>query len=235
MPAATQIPDMHLMSIFAGEEKIRLQSVFDHLRRAPFATQQRIETQMPPEIVMQKLWAPIHLPLTQDFERLTIEHENTARTVAIGGSESANVNAFRPAVNRMRTRIVSASKNFFRLDHFHDLRFSRIGLDVDNVNARRANSRHNKVTALDVGVGRIGAKRRTARVPPEMMQFITKLRHLDLADLSAIATRARINVDYQKGVVEFACGRIKRRYERIFLRRPSHGQPRRRIKRRVWL
>src|SRR5438034_273516 len=180
MPASTQIPDMHLMSIFAAEEEVRLQSVFDHVRRAPFATQQRIETQMPPEIVMQKLWASIHLPLTQDFERLTIEHENTAGTVAIGGSEGANVNAFRSAVNRMRTRIVSVSKNFFRLDHLDDLWFSRIGLDVDDVNARRANSRHNKVTALDVGVGRIRAKRRTASVPPEMMQFITELGHPDL-------------------------------------------------------
>src|SRR5438132_5203610 len=160
MPASTQIPDMHLMSIFAAEEKVRLQSVFDHIRRAPFAAQQRIETQMPPEIVMQKLWAPVHLPLTQDFERLTIEHENTAGAVTIGGSEGANVNAFRPTVNRMRTRIIRARKNFFRLDHFHDLRFSRIGFDVDNVYSRRANSRHNKVTALDVGVGRIRAKRR---------------------------------------------------------------------------
>src|SRR5436190_13954434 len=198
MPTATQVPYMHLMPIFAAEEEVRLQSVFDHTLRAPFATQQRIETQMPPEIVMQKLWAPIHLPLTQDFERLTIEHENSARPVAIGGSKGTHVNPFRSTVNRMRTRIVSAGKNFFRLDHFHDLRCSRIGLDVDDVNARRANSRHNKVTALDMGVGRIGAKRRTASVPPEMMQFITELWHPDLADLLAIGAWVRINVYYQK-------------------------------------
>src|SRR5207244_12069351 len=87
MPASTQIPDMHLMSIFAAEEEVRLQSVFDHIRRAPFATQQRVEPQMPPEIVMQKLWAPTHLPLTKDFERLTIEHENTPTASAIGSSK----------------------------------------------------------------------------------------------------------------------------------------------------
>src|SRR5947207_13763892 len=108
MPASTQIPDMHLMSIFVAEEEVRLQSVFDHIRRAPFATQQRIEPQMPPEIVMQKLWAPTHLPLTQDFERLTIEHENTPRTVAIGRSKRANVNAFRSTVTRVRARITAA-------------------------------------------------------------------------------------------------------------------------------
>src|SRR5436190_7716951 len=183
MPPATQIPDMHLMSISAGEKQVRLQSVFDHIRCAPFAAQQSVEPQMPPEIVVQKLRTSVHLPLTQDFERLTIEHENSARPVAIGGSKGTHVNPFRSTVNRVRTRIISAGKNFFRLDHFHDLRFSRIGLDVDDVNARRANSRHNKVTTLDVGVGRIGAKRRTARVPPEMMQFITELWHPDLAYL----------------------------------------------------
>src|SRR5438552_5218196 len=126
MPASTQIPDMHLMSIFAAEEEVRLQSVFDHIRRAPFATQQRVEPQMPPEIVMQKLWAPTHLPLTKDFERLTIEHENTPRAFAIGCSKRANVNAFRPAMNRVRTRIVSARKNLLRFDHLNDLRFSRV-------------------------------------------------------------------------------------------------------------
>src|SRR5437870_13370791 len=119
MPASTQIPDMHLMSIFAAEEEVRLQSVFDHIRRAPFATQQRVEPQMPPAIVRQKLWAPTHLPLTKDFERRTIEHENTARAFATGCSKGANVNALRPAVNRVRTRIVSARENLPRVDRRH--------------------------------------------------------------------------------------------------------------------
>src|SRR5947208_13381728 len=98
MPAAAQIPHMHLMSIFAAEEEVRLQSVFDHIRRAPFAAQQGVEPQMPPEIVMQKLRAPIHLPLTQDFERFAIEHENTDGAVTVRCSKRANVNAFRPTV-----------------------------------------------------------------------------------------------------------------------------------------
>src|SRR5436190_11888680 len=186
MPASTQIPDMHLMAIFAAEEEVRLQSVFDHIRRAPFATQQRVETQMPPEIVMQKLRAPTHLPLTKDFERLTIEHENTPGAVAIGCSKRANINPFRATMNRVRTRIVSPCKNLFRFDHLNDLRFSRVGLDVDDMNTRRAQPWHNQVTALDVRMRRIRAKRRAARVPAEMMQLIPKLRHFNLADLLAI-------------------------------------------------
>src|SRR5437899_10592453 len=133
MPASTQSPDMHLMSIFAAEEEVRLQSVFDHIRRAPFATQQRVEPQMPPEIVMQKLWAPTHLPLTKDFERLTIEHENTPTAFAIGCSKRANVNAFRPALNRVRTPIVSARRDLLRVDHLNDLRLSRARLELEEL------------------------------------------------------------------------------------------------------
>src|SRR5213596_4220088 len=136
MPASTQIPDMHLMSIFVAEEEVRLQSVFNHIRRAPFATQQRVESQMPPEIVMQKLWAPTHLPLTKDFERFTIEHENASRAVAIWCPKRANVNAFRAAMNRVRTRIVSARKNLLRFDYLNAFWFSRIRLDVDDMNTR---------------------------------------------------------------------------------------------------
>ena len=136
MATPTQIPNVHLMTVFAAQEQIGLQSVFDHVRGAPFAGQQRVETEMPPEIVLEKLWTPVHLPLTQNVERFAIEHENAARAVAIGRSERANVNAFRSTVNRVWTRIIRARKNFFWLDHFGDLRFSRVGLSVDNMNAR---------------------------------------------------------------------------------------------------
>ena len=169
MAAATEVPSMDLMSILATEEHVRLHSIFDHVRCAPFATQQGIEPQMPPKIVVQKLRAAVHLPLAQDIECFAIEHENTPWAVTIGCSKCADVNAFRSTVNRVRTRIISTCKNFFRFDYFDDLRFSRIGLRVDNVNARRAQSRHDKVTAFNVRMRRIRAERRAARVPTKMM------------------------------------------------------------------
>ena len=204
MPTATQIPDMHLMSLLAAQEKVGLEPAFNHVGRAPFAGQQRVESQMPPKIIMQELRAPIYFPLAQDLERFAIQHENTPRAVAIGCSKRANVYAFRSTVDRVRTRIVSARKNFFRFDHFDDLRFSRIGLGVDDVNMRGANSRHNQVTALDVWMRRVRAKRRTACIPAEMMKLIAKLRHPDLAYLPTVSARVWINVDYQKSVVELA-------------------------------
>src|SRR5207249_9687397 len=79
MAASTEVPNMDLMSILATEEQVRLHPIFDHVRCAPFATQQGIEPQMPPKIVVQKLRAAVHLPLPQDLERLAIEHENKIR------------------------------------------------------------------------------------------------------------------------------------------------------------
>src|SRR5438034_3671546 len=169
MARATEFQSMDLMSILATEGHVWLPAMFAHVRCAPFATQQGIEPQMPPKIVLQKLRAAVHLPLAQDLERLAIEHENTSRPVAIGSSKRADINTFRSTVNRVRTRIISTCKNFFRFDYFDDLRFSRIGLRVDNVNARRAQSRHDKVTAFNVRMRRIRAERRAARVPTKMM------------------------------------------------------------------
>src|SRR5262249_27832338 len=119
---------------------------------------------------MQKLLAAVDFPLTENFERLAVEHEDTARAIAVRRAERAHVNTFRPAVNCMRTRIIRARENFFWLDDFHDFRFSRVGLRVDYMNPRGAEPRYNQVTAFDVRMWRIRAKGRAARVPSEVMQ-----------------------------------------------------------------
>src|ERR1044071_765650 len=234
MPAPTQIPNVHLMTVFATEEQIGLQPVFDHLRRAPFAAHQRVETEVPPEIVMQELRAAVHLPLAQDLERLAIEHEDATRAVAIGCAERADVDPLRPTMNRVWTRIICTRKNFFRLEHFDDLRFPRIRLCVDDVNTRRADPRDDQVAPFDVRVRGIRAKRRAARVPTEVMQLIAKVRQLHFADALSVRSRLRINSDDQERVVQFAAGWIQRRDERVFFHRRLHRKPWRRIKRRVW-
>src|SRR5512143_2833778 len=136
MSSSTQIPYMHLMSVFAAKKQIRLNSVLNHLRRSPFATQQRVKPEVPPKIVMQKLRVTVDFPLPEHFKRFAVEHENPARTVAVGIPECANVNSFRTTVNGMRTRIIRAGENYLRLDHFDDLWFPRIWLGIDDVNPR---------------------------------------------------------------------------------------------------
>src|SRR6267378_1454685 len=129
---------------------------------------------MPPKIVMQKLRSAVHFPLPENLERFAIEHENAARAVAIGGSKRTHVNAFRSTVNRVRPRIISAHKNFFRFDYLHDLGLARIGLRVDDVNTRRSESGHNEITTFNMGMGRIWTERRAACVPAEMVQLIAE-------------------------------------------------------------
>ena len=45
MATAAKIPDVHLMTVFAAEQQVGLESVFDHVGRAPFAGHQRVESQ----------------------------------------------------------------------------------------------------------------------------------------------------------------------------------------------
>src|SRR6266699_5511740 len=103
MAAAAQVPNVHLMSVFAAEKEVRLQSAFDHIRCAPFACEQRVESKMPPEIVMKELRSPVHFRLAKNVKCLAIEQENATRAISIGRSKRTNVNAFRAAVNRVRT------------------------------------------------------------------------------------------------------------------------------------
>src|SRR5262245_23172652 len=163
---------------------------------------------MPPEIVLKKLWAPIHLPLTQNVERFAVEHENAAGAVAIRRAERADVNTFRPAVNCVRTRIIGSRKDFLRLDDFHDLRLSRIRLSVDDVNTRGADPGHNEIAPFHVRMRRVRAERGTARVPTKVMQFVAKIWQRDLTDALTVGGRLGININNQQRVVELAARRI---------------------------
>src|SRR6185369_13105374 len=104
-------------------------------------------------------------PLTEDIERLAIEHKNAAWPVAAGISEGANVNRFRTAVNCVRARVISARENFLRLDDFDDLWLPWVGLRIDDVNPRRADTRYNQVPPFNVRMRRIRTQCRTARIP----------------------------------------------------------------------
>src|SRR5947207_9037376 len=99
MTAAAQIPNVHLMPVFTAEEQLGLHAVFNHIRRAPFAAEQSVESQMPPKSVMQKSRTAVHLPLTEEFERFAIEHENAARPIPIGLAKRAGVDPLLRPVN----------------------------------------------------------------------------------------------------------------------------------------
>src|ERR1700693_2381295 len=137
---------------------------------------------MPPEVVTEMLRPAIDLPLAQHVEAVRIENENAARPVAIGCAKRAHEDAIWTAMHGVWTAVARARCDGFGLNHLYDFWFSRIGLGINNVNARRSYPRHYQVTPLGVRVRSVRTKASAASVPAEVMQFIADIGHVHLAD-----------------------------------------------------
>src|SRR5450755_1125601 len=135
MTALSEIPNVQFVPVSALEQDLGIQPVLHHIRCAPFAGDHGVEAQMPPEVIGQILRPSIQFPFAEDIEAVVIDYENSTRTVAAGGSEGARIDSLRAAVQRVRRNVAGSSCERFRLDHFDDLRLSRIGLGVDDVYA----------------------------------------------------------------------------------------------------
>ena len=168
--------------------------------------------------------------MPQNVEAVVIDHEDAAGTFAVGGAERAGVDAFGTAVNGVRRRVAGARRQGFRLDHFHDLRLLRIGLGVDDVDARGVDARNDQIAALDVRMRRIGAEARAAGVPSEMVQFVAGIGHVQLADQVAVSVRLRIDVHHAQRIGPLVAVGIQHRDVGQLLGRRLHGQFRGRIK-----
>ena len=135
MTSPAHIPHVQLASVLAGEQQLGIDSVFHHVGCAPGAADHRVEPEVPPDVVRQFLRSAIELPSSTNLERLRIEQERAARTVAVGRAERADENPVRPAVHGVWRRVTRAPGDGLRLDDLHDSRLSGIGLRVKNVNA----------------------------------------------------------------------------------------------------
>src|SRR6476659_565141 len=93
--AAPQIKHVKGVAVLTGQQQLGVDAPFDHFRGAPFARDQRVPAEMPPEVVSQKLRAAVELPLSADFERFRIEHENPAWPVALGRSDGIHIDPIR--------------------------------------------------------------------------------------------------------------------------------------------
>ena len=92
--------------------------------------------EVPPEVIGEELRTAIFLPAALDFKRLGIHDKNSARAIAIRGSDCIDVNAVRSAMGSMWPAVAGALQHSFGLDDLYQTRITRIGLDVDDVNAR---------------------------------------------------------------------------------------------------
>ena len=172
-----------------------------HVGRSPFAGDDGVESQVPPEIVSQFLGATIQLPLAEDIEALVIHDENSAGTVAVGGTQRADEDSVGTAMNRVWGCVSGARGQRLRLNHLHDLRFARIGLGVDDMDARRIDAGHDQVAALHMGMRSVRAQAGAACVPAEMMQLVAGIRHVHLADNIAVTRGCGIDVHDAQSVV----------------------------------
>src|SRR6516225_1785303 len=157
MLALGEIPEMQATPVFASQQDLRHEPIFEYVRRAPFAGDHRIETEVPPHVVTELLRAAIHLPAAERLESFVIHDEDAAGRLAVLVAERGHINAARAAMDRVRPRVTGLLSDVLGLDDLNDLWFARIGIGVENINARRAQAWNDKIAPLDVRMRCIGA------------------------------------------------------------------------------
>ncbi len=159
MLALVQVPEVQPASVLAAEQDFGNQTVFERIRRSPFAGHHRVVAEVPPEIIGQLLGTAIDLPFAEDVEAFGIEQENPAGpALAFGIAESIGVDAFRSAVDGVHPGIAGFLGDLLGLDHLHDLRITRIGFGIEDVQSRRAQARHDEVAPLHMRVRGVRAQ-----------------------------------------------------------------------------
>src|SRR5262245_31961620 len=94
MPSTAQVPDMNAAPILATEENLRFQPFLERVGSPPFAGDHRVVAEMPPEIIGQVLWSPVHFPLSKHIEGFTIEQEDSSWPTSLWRPQSAHIDSF---------------------------------------------------------------------------------------------------------------------------------------------
>src|ERR1700733_6118242 len=135
MAAFAEIPYMQAVPVLAAQQQFRIDSVLNHVGRAPLAGDGDVMSQVPREIVGKVLRSAIDLPTTQRLEVVVIQGKDSAGTIAAGRAQSAQVDAVRSAVNRVRTAVTCPFLHILGLNHLYNLRLLRIVLGIDHMDA----------------------------------------------------------------------------------------------------
>src|SRR6266852_5898803 len=96
--------------------------VLEHVGCAPLAGDRDVVPEGPPEVVGEKLWAAVDLPLAEHVEAIVVEQENSARAAARARAHRAHINRVGSAMGRVRPAIAGASRQFLGFDYLDDLR-----------------------------------------------------------------------------------------------------------------
>src|SRR2546428_16530 len=84
----------------------------------------------------------VDLPAALDCESVVVDDEHAAGRVAVRIAERTHVDPIGTAVDGVRPAVAGAVGDLLGLDRVDELRLLRIGLDVEDVDARRAKARH---------------------------------------------------------------------------------------------
>src|SRR5438552_14893756 len=185
MTALRQIPDVDLVAVLAGKQDLGVDAALDHLGRAPLARDRGVVTEVPPEVVGELLRSAVDLPSALDRESVVVDHEDSTGRVAVRIAERTDVDPIGTAVDCVRPAVAGAVGNLLGLDRVDELRLLRIGLDVEDVDARRAKARHQQVPALEMRVRSVGTQGGAAHIPAEVVELIAYVGRVDAADLFA--------------------------------------------------
>src|SRR5207248_10529367 len=169
----------------------------------------RVVAEVPPEVVRKLLGAAVDLPAALDRERVVVDHEDAARSVAVGVAERAHVDPIRTAVDGVGSAVAGTVGDLFRFDRMDELGLLGSGSDVEDVDARRTQPGNEQVAPLHVWMRGVGAKRGTAYVPSEVMELVADVGCVDASDLPAEALGFRIDVERYQPVRRPPC-RVER-------------------------
>src|SRR5215475_5934408 len=135
MAAAPQIPDVQSVAVFLAQKQFGNQAALEHVRRAPFARNQRVESEVPPEVIGQLLGSPVDLPAAAHVEALAVDDEDTARAAAVRTPEAIDIETVGAAMHRVRAGVAGLVRYLARLDGLDQLGLLWIGFRVEHVDA----------------------------------------------------------------------------------------------------
>src|SRR5215470_5156740 len=134
--ALDEVPEMQPAAVSAAQQDLGNETVLDRVGCAPFAGHQRVVAEVPPAVIGELLRPAVDLPAAERLEALMINDEDTARGLAVLIAQRRDINAARSAMDRMRAGIAGLLGDFARFDRFDQSRLARIGLGVEDVDAR---------------------------------------------------------------------------------------------------
>src|SRR5690242_12474695 len=147
---------MQAAAVFAAEQDLRHQSIFERVGRTPLAGYHGVEAEMPPSVVAKLLRPTIDFPAPERLEALVVHDEHATRRLAVLVAERRHIDAAGPAMHGVRPGVAGFVGELLRLDDLNNLRFARIGFGVENIDAGRAQPRNDQITALDMRMRSVG-------------------------------------------------------------------------------